>query len=466
MNTLPDHLVALMLSISTLQIQSVKKRYRKRPHFTPKQTQLKEKTMKFETKCLHAGYSPKNGEPRVQPIVQSTTYTYDSAEEIGKLFDLQAAGYFYTRLANPTTNAAEEKITALEGGVATMCTASGQSAVFYAMLNILEAGDHFISSSYVYGGSYNLFAHTFKKMGIEVTFVDQDLPLEELKKAIRPNTKAVFAETIANPALRVLDIEKFAALAKAAEAPLLIDNTFATPYFCRPIEFGANVVIHSTSKYLDGHAIALGGSITDGGNFNWNNGKYPQLSTPDQTYHGLVYTETFGPAAYIVKARVQLMRDLGATPAPQNSFLLNVGMETLALRMQRHYENAQAVAEFLEKHPQVVKVNYPGLPSSPDYALKQKYLPNGLCGVISFEIKGDKETAAKWLNALQMTSREVHVADIRTCALHPATSTHRQLSEAELEKAGIFAGLIRLSCGIENIQDILADLEQAFAAAK
>ena len=422
--------------------------------------------MKFETKCLHAGYSPKNGEPRVQPIVQSTTYTYDSAEEIGKLFDLQAAGYFYTRLANPTTNAAEEKITALEGGVATMCTASGQSAVFYAMLNILEAGDHFISSSYVYGGTYNLFAHTFKKMGIEVTFVDQDLPLEEIKKAIRPNTKAVFAETIANPALRVLDIEKFATLAKAAEAPLLIDNTFATPYFCRPIEFGANVVIHSTSKYLDGHAIALGGSITDGGNFNWNNGKYPQLSTPDQTYHGLVYTETFDPAAYIVKARVQLMRDLGATPAPQNSFLLNVGMETLALRMQHHYENAQAVAEFLEKHPQVVKVNYPGLPSSLDYALKQKYLPNGLCGVISFEIKGDKETAAKWLNALQMTSREVHVADIRTCALHPATSTHRQLSEAELEQAGISAGLIRLSCGIENVQDILADLAQAFAAAK
>ena len=424
--------------------------------------------MKFETKCLHAGYSPKNGEPRVQPIVQSTTYTYDSAEEIGKLFDLQAAGYFYTRLANPTTNAAEEKITALEGGVATMCTASGQSAVFYAMLNILEAGDHFISSSYVYGGTYNLFAHTFKKMGIEVSFVDQDLPLEELKKAIRPNTKAVFAETIANPALRVLDIEKFAALAKAAEAPLLIDNTFATPYFCRPIEFGANVVIHSTSKYLDGHAIALGGSITDGGNFNWNNGKYPQLSTPDQTYHGLVYTEAFGPAAYIVKARVQLMRDLGAAPAPQNSFLLNVGMETLALRMQRHYENAQAVAEFLEKHPQVAvdKVNYPGLSSSPDYALKQKYLPNGLCGVISFEIKGGKETAAKWLNALQMTSREVHVADIRTCALHPATSTHRQLNEAELEQADISAGLIRLSCGIENIQDILADLEQAFSAAK
>ncbi|MDO5054407.1 MAG: O-acetylhomoserine aminocarboxypropyltransferase/cysteine synthase [Pasteurella oralis] len=420
--------------------------------------------MEFATKCLHAGYTPKNGEPRVHPIVQSTTFTYDSAEEIGKLFDLKASGYFYSRLSNPTTNAAEEKLAALEGGVAAMCTASGQAAIFYAMLNILEAGDHFISSTYVYGGTYNLFAHTLKKMGIEVTFVDQDLPLEDLKKAIRPNTKAVFAETIANPALRVLDIDKFAALAKAAEVPLLVDNTFATPYFCRPIEFGANVIIHSTSKYLDGHAIALGGAIIDCGNFDWANGKFPQLSTPDQTYHGLVYTETFGSTAYIVKARVQLMRDLGATPAPQNSFLLNIGMETLAVRMQRHYENAQAVAEFLEKHPQVAKVSFPGLISSQDYTLKQKYLPNGLCGVISFEIKGGRETAAKWLNALQLVSREVHVADIRTCALHPATSTHRQLAETELEKVGISGGLIRLSCGIESIKDILADLEQAFAA--
>ncbi|MFD1805866.1 O-acetylhomoserine aminocarboxypropyltransferase/cysteine synthase family protein [Pasteurella oralis] len=420
--------------------------------------------MEFATKCLHAGYTPKNGEPRVHPIVQSTTFTYDSAEEIGKLFDLKASGYFYSRLSNPTTNAAEEKLAALEGGVAAMCTASGQAAIFYAMLNILEAGDHFISSTYVYGGTYNLFAHTLKKMGIEVTFVDQDLPLEDLKKAIRPNTKAVFAETIANPALRVLDIDKFAALAKAAEVPLLVDNTFATPYFCRPIEFGANVIIHSTSKYLDGHAIALGGAIIDCGNFDWANGKFPQLSTPDQTYHGLVYTETFGSSAYIVKARVQLMRDLGATPAPQNSFLLNIGMETLAVRMQRHYENAQAVAEFLEKHPQVAKVSFPGLISSQDYTLKQKYLPNGLCGVISFEIKGGRETAAKWLNALQLVSREVHVADIRTCALHPATSTHRQLAETELEKVGISGGLIRLSCGIESIKDILSDLEQAFAA--
>lgn len=420
--------------------------------------------MKFETKCLHAGYSPKNGEPRVQPIVQSTTFTYDSAESIGKLFDLQEAGFFYTRLSNPTTNAVEEKLAALEGGVAAMCTSSGQAATFYAMLNILEAGDHFISSSYIYGGTYNLFAHTLKKMGIEVTFVDQNLPLEELKKAIRPNTKAVFGETIANPALAVLDIEKFAELAKAAQAPLLIDNTFATPYFCRPIEFGANVIIHSTSKYLDGHAIAMGGAIIDCGNFHWANGKFPQLSTPDQTYHGLVYTETFGAAAYIVKARVQLMRDLGATPSPQNSFLLNVGMETLAVRMERHYQNAQTVAEYLEKHDLVAKVNYPSLASSPDYGLKQKYLPKGLCGVISFEIKGGKEAAAKWLNALQLISREVHVADIRTCALHPATSTHRQLSDEELVTSGISAGLIRISCGIENIDDILADIQQAFDA--
>lgn len=420
--------------------------------------------MKFETKCLHAGYSPKNGEPRVQPIVQSTTFTYDSAESIGKLFDLQEAGFFYTRLSNPTTNAVEEKLAALEGGVAAMCTSSGQAATFYAMLNILEAGDHFISSSYIYGGTYNLFAHTLKKMGIEVTFVDQNLPLEELKKAIRPNTKAVFGETIANPALTVLDIDKFSELAKAAQAPLLIDNTFATPYFCRPIEFGANVIIHSTSKYLDGHAIAMGGAIIDCGNFDWANGKFPQLSTPDQTYHGLVYTETFGAAAYIVKARVQLMRDLGATPSPQNSFLLNVGMETLAVRMERHYQNAQTVAEYLEKHDLVAKVNYPGLTSSPDYALKQKYLPKGLCGVISFEIKGGKEAAAKWLNALQLISREVHVADIRTCALHPATSTHRQLSDEELVTSGISAGLIRISCGIENINDILADIQQAFDA--
>lgn len=420
--------------------------------------------MQFETQCLHAGYQPKSGEPRVQPIVQSTTFTYDSAEDIGDLFDLKKAGFFYTRLANPTTNAAEEKLTALEGGVGALCTSSGQAATFYALLNILEAGDHFISSTSIYGGTYNLFAHTFKKMGISVTFVDQTRPLSELEKAIQPNTKAIFGETIANPELRILDIEKFAQLAQKAQVPLIIDNTFATPYFCRPFEFGANIVVHSTTKYLDGHAVAMGGVIIDGGNFNWNNGKFPTFTQPDDSYHGLIYTETFGAAAYIVKARVQLMRDLGATPAPQNSFLLNLGMETLPLRMQAHYNNALQVAQYLEKQPLVNSVNYPALASSPDYALKQKYVPNGLCGVISFELKGGREAAAKWLNALKLVSREVHVADIRTCALHPATSTHRQLSEEELEKINISAGLIRISVGIENIQDILVDIEQAFNA--
>lgn len=420
--------------------------------------------MQFETQCLHAGYQPKSGEPRVQPIVQSTTFTYDSAEDIGDLFDLKKAGFFYTRLANPTTNAAEEKLTALEGGVGALCTSSGQAATFYALLNILEAGDHFISSTSIYGGTYNLFAHTFKKMGISVTFVDQTQPLSELEKAIQPNTKAIFGETIANPELRILDIEKFAQLAQKAQVPLIIDNTFATPYFCRPFEFGANIVVHSTTKYLDGHAVAMGGVIIDGGNFNWNNGKFPAFTQPDDSYHGLIYTETFGAAAYIVKARVQLMRDLGATPAPQNSFLLNLGMETLPLRMQAHYNNALKVAQYLEKQPLVNSVNYPALASSPDYALKQKYVPNGLCGVISFELKGGREAAAKWLNALKLVSREVHVADIRTCALHPATSTHRQLSEEELEKINISAGLIRISVGIENIQDILTDIEQAFNA--
>ncbi|MDG2949522.1 O-acetylhomoserine aminocarboxypropyltransferase/cysteine synthase family protein [Exercitatus varius] len=420
--------------------------------------------MQFETQCLHAGYSPKSGEPRVQPIVQSTTYTYDSAEEIGDLFDLKAAGYFYTRLANPTTNAAEEKLAALEGGVGALCTSSGQAATFYALLNILESGDHFIASTSIYGGTYNLFAHTFKKMGIQVSFVDQTLPLEALEKAIRPNTKAVFGETIANPELRVLDIEKFARLAQKAQAPLIIDNTFATPYFCRPFEFGANIVVHSTTKYLDGHAVAMGGAVIDGGNFDWHNGKFPAFTLPDESYHGLIYTETFGTAAYIVKARVQLMRDLGATPAPQNSFLLNLGMETLPLRMKAHYENALEVAKFLETQPQVSSVNYPALESSPDYELKQKYTPNGLCGVISFEIKGGREAASKWLNGLKLISREVHVADIRTCALHPATSTHRQMNEEELAKINVSAGLVRLSVGIENVRDILADIEQAFNA--
>lgn len=418
--------------------------------------------MEFETKCLHAGYTPGNGDPRVLPIVQSTTYTYDSTESIGKLFDLEEAGFFYTRLANPTTSAVEEKLAALEGGVGALCTASGQSATFYALLNILESGDHFISSSYIYGGTYNLFAHTFKKMGIDVTFVDQFAPLEELEKAIRPNTKAVFGETIANPAMHVLDFAKFAQLAHEHEIPFFVDNTFATPYFCQPFQHGADIVIHSTTKYLDGHAVATGGVIIDGGRFDWANGKFPQLAEPDETYHGIVYTETFGKVAYITKARVQLMRDLGATPAPQNSFYLNLGLETLPLRMDRHYENALKVAEFIQNQPSVAQITYPGLPEDPNFALKEQYLPNGLCGVITFEITAGRAAAAKWLDALELVSLEVHVADIRTCALHPATSTHRQMSDEELLAAGISPGTIRLSCGIENSADILSDLAQAF----
>lgn len=418
--------------------------------------------MEFETKCLHTGYQPGNGEPRVLPITQSTTYTYGSTEEIGKLFDLEEAGYFYTRLANPTTGAVEEKIAALEGGVGALCTASGQAATFYALLNILETGDHLISSSYIYGGTYNLFAHTFRKMGIEVTFVDQDASQAELLQAARPNTKAIFGETIANPAIKVLDQEKFAAVAKKLAIPFIIDNTFATPYFCRPFEFGADIVVHSTTKYLDGHAVQTGGVIVDGGTFDWNNGQFPQLSEPDETYHGIVYTEKFGNAAYITKARVQLMRDLGAAPAPQNSFLLNLGMETLPVRMDRHYQNALDVAEFLTKQPAVKQVYYPGLKTDENYSLAQKYVPNGLCGVISVEFAAGKKAAAKWLDTLKLVSLEVHVADIRTCALHPATSTHRQLTDEELLQAGISPGLVRLSCGIENVNDILADLQQAF----
>lgn len=418
--------------------------------------------MEFETKCLHVGYEPKNGEPRVVPIVQSTTYKYDSTETIGQLFDLEAPGFFYTRLANPTTNAVEEKIAALEGGVGALCTASGQAATFFAILNILEAGDHLISTTSIYGGTYNLLAHTFRKMGIEVTFVDQWASLEELEKAIQPNTKAVFAEVIANPAMHVLDIEKFVSLAHNHEVPLIVDNTFATPYYCRPIEYGADIVVHSTTKYLDGHATQVGGVIVDSGKFDWTNGKFPQLSEPDETYHGIVYTETFGQAAYITKARVQLMRDLGATPSPQNSFLLNLGIETLALRMERHYENAVKVAEFLQERPEVKEVRYPALKTDRSYEYAQKYVPKGMCGVISVDIAGGKEKAAQFLDALQLVSLEVHVADIRTCALHPATSTHRQMSDQELLDAGISPGLIRISCGIENVSDILADLQQAF----
>lgn len=419
--------------------------------------------MKLETKVLHEGYKPKNGEPRVLPIYQSTTFKYDTTEYVGQLFDLTAPGFFYTRLANPTVDAVEKKIAALEGGVGALCTSSGQAATFFALLNILECGDHFISSSTIYGGTFNLFAHTFKKFGIECSFVDQNLPLVELQKYVKENTKAVFAETIANPALSVLDIEKFAKFAHDNEVPLLVDNTFATPYFCNPFTFGADIVIHSTTKYLDGHAMQVGGVIVDGGKFNWDNGKFLGLVQPDDTYHGVSYLETFKESAYITKARVQLMRDLGSSPAPQNAFLLNTGIETLPVRMDRHFENALKVAKYLQAQKEVSSVSFPHLDGDAYKELADKYLPRGCSGVISFEIKGGRERAAKFIDALSLISLEVHVADIRTCILHPATSTHRQMNDEQLKASGISAGLIRLSCGIEHIDDILADLKQAFA---
>ena len=419
--------------------------------------------MKIETKCLHAGYEPKNGEPRVLPIYQSTTYKYDSTDFVGQLFDLTAEGHMYSRISNPTVDAVEKKIAALEGGIGALCTTSGQSASFIALMNLLESGDHVISSSTIYGGTVNLFAITLKKFGIEVTFVDPDAQPAEIEAAFRPNTKAVFGEIMANPAMNVLDIEKFAKLAHAHDVPLLIDNTFATPILCRPFAWGADIVIHSTTKYMDGHALQVGGVIVDSGNFPWDNGKFPGLSTPDESYHGIVYTESFGKAAYITKARVQLMRDLGCYPAAHSAFLLNLGLETLALRMERHCANAQKVAAYLESQEAVEFVNYPGLKSSKYYTLAQKYLPNGCCGVISFSIKGGGERAAAFIDHLQLASLEVHVADIRTCVLHPASSTHRQLSDEQLVNCGITPGLIRLSCGIENVEDILDDLKQAFA---
>lgn len=420
--------------------------------------------MKFESKCLHAGYEPKNGEPRVLPIYQSTTYKYDSTDYVGQLFDLTAPGHMYSRISNPTVEAVENKIAALEGGVGALCTTSGQSASFIALMNILESGDHVVSSSTIYGGTVNLFAITFKKFGIEVTFVDPDASEEEIAKAFRENTRAVFGEIVANPAMNVLDVEKFAKVAHDHNVPLLIDNTFATPYLCRPFEFGADIVIHSTTKYLDGHALQVGGVIVDSGKFNWDNGLFPGLCTPDESYHGLVYTESFGNAAYITKARVQLMRDLGCYPSAHAAWLLNLGMETLAVRMDRHCENAQKVAEYLSTNKDVEFVNYPGLKDNKYYELKQKYMPKGCSGVISFSISGGRERAAKFIDHLKMVSLEVHVADIRTCVLHPASATHRQLSDEQLVNCGITPGLIRLSCGIENVDDILDDLKQAFQA--
>lgn len=420
--------------------------------------------MKVETKCLHAGYEPKNGEPRALPIYQSTTYKYDSTEFVGQLFDLTAEGHMYSRISNPTVDAVEKKIAALEGGVGALCTTSGQAATFIALLNLLESGDHMVTSSTIYGGTVNLFSITLKKFGIDVTFVDPDADEDELNKAFRPNTKAMFGEIMANPAMNVLDIEKFARVAHAHEVPLLIDNTFATPYLCRPFEFGADIIIHSTTKYLDGHALQPGGVIVDSGKFNWNNGKFPGLTTPDASYHGIIYTESFKESAYITKARVQLMRDLGCYPSAHSAFLLNLGLETLAVRMDKHCANGQIIAEFLKEQPDVEFIHYPGLSDDTYHALKEKYLPKGCSGVISFSIKGGRERAAAFIDHLKLVSLEVHVADIRTCVLHPASSTHRQLSDEQLVNAGITPGLIRLSCGIEHADDILSDLKSAFAA--
>ena len=418
--------------------------------------------MKIETKCIQEGYKPKNGEPRVLPIYQSTTYKYDTAEYMGKLFDLEADGFFYTRLANPTVDAVEKKIAALEGGVGAMCTASGQAASLMSIMTIAKAGDNILCSSAVYGGTFNLFGVTLKKFGIDVTFVEPDTSLEDLEKLIKPNTKAVFGETIANPALNVLDIEKFATLAHNNGIPLIVDNTFATPILCRPFEFGADIIVHSTSKYMDGHAVSLGGVVVDSGKFDWSkSGKFPEFTEPNDSYHGVVYTQKFGESAFIVKARAQLMRDLGSMMSPQNAFLLNLGLETVHLRMARHSENALKVAKFLENDERIAWVNYPGLESSKYKSLVDKYLPLGASGVVSFGITGGREAATKFLNALSLAAIVTHVADARTCALHPASTTHRQLTDKQLEECGTSADLIRLSVGIENVEDIIADLDQA-----
>ena len=417
--------------------------------------------MKTETKCIQSGYAPGNGEPRVLPIYQSTTYKYDSSEHLGKLFDLKAEGHMYTRISNPTVACVEQKIAELEGGVGAMLTSSGQAASLIAIMNICKAGDHVVSSSTIYGGTFNLFEVTLKKFGISFTFVAPDADEAEIRAAFRPETKAVFGETIANPALTVLDIEKFAKIAHENNVPLIIDNTFATPILCRPFEFGADIVIHSTTKYMDGHAMVLGGAIVDSGKFDWTSGKFPELTKPDESYHGVVYTRDFGSAAYITKARVQLMRDLGSAMSPMSAFLLNVGLETLALRVERHSENALKVAEFLGGNDKISWVNYPGLSDSPYKALADKYLPRGTSGVISFGIKGGKPAAVKFMDSLKMAAIVVHVADARTSVLHPASTTHRQMNDEQLVEAGITPDLIRMSVGIEHIDDILGDIKQA-----
>lgn len=418
--------------------------------------------MKIETQCLHEGYTPKNGEPRVLPIVQSTTYVYDSTDEVAAVFDDPTKSLIYSRFENPTVMAVEEKIAKLEGGIAAMCTTSGQAATLLSILNICNAGDSIVSTPQVYGGTINLFSFTLKKLGIECIYIDPEADKEEIGKAFKPNTKAVFGETIANPALAVFDIEKFAKIAHAHNVPLIIDNTFATPILCRPIEFGADIVIHSTSKYMDGHAVQTGGVIVDSGNFDWTNGNFPEFVEPDESYHGISYTKAYGKAAYITKARMQLMRDFGCYPAAHSAFLLNLGLETLAVRMKQYCENALKVAEYFEKSDKVESVTYPGLKSDKGYALAQKYL-TGASGVISFVIKGGRNNAVKFMDSLKLASNEVHVADIRTCVLHPASETHRQLTDEQLVAAGINGGMIRFSCGLENVDDIIADIEQAFA---
>ena len=420
----------------------------------------------IETKCIQEGYVPSDGEARVLPIYQSTTFRYDSVETLGDLFDLKTSGHFYTRLSNPTNEAVEKKLTTLEGGVGAMVTASGQSASLIAITNIAGAGDHIISASAIYGGTFNLFNVTLRKLGIDTTFVDVNATPEEIQALIRPNTKAIFGETITNPSLDVLDIEKFAAVAHQNGIPLIVDNTFPTPVLCRPFEFGADIVMHSTSKFLDGHAVVLGGAIVDSGRFDWQASadRFPGLTQPDASYHGIVYTDTFGEAAYITKARVQMMRDFGTQMSPMSAFILNMNMETLHLRMQRHCENAQRVAEYLQQHEKIAWVNYPGLPDNPYYSLARKYLPNGCSAVIAYGVKGGKTAAKQFMEHLKLASLEIHVADIRTCCLHPASTTHRQLTDEQLAQAGVGPDLIRMSVGLENVKDIIADIEQALQA--
>ncbi|MBQ9536539.1 MAG: O-acetylhomoserine aminocarboxypropyltransferase/cysteine synthase [Desulfovibrionaceae bacterium] len=418
--------------------------------------------MKLETACIHAGYTPQNGEPRVVPIVQSTTFKYESTKAVAQLFDLEVNGFFYSRLGNPTVDAVEQKLAALEGGVGALCTSSGQAANLFAILNVAKCNDHVISTAGIYGGTVNLFSVTLKRMGIDVTFVDQNASNAELEKAFRPNTRAVFGETLTNPGMEVLDIERIANLAHAHGVPFIVDNTFATPILCRPFEYGCDIVTHSTTKYLDGHAVQLGGAIIDSGKFDWEaSDKYPELTTPDASYHGLIYTKAFGKAAYIAKARAQLLRDIGCCQTPQGAFYLNLGLETLPLRMERHCRNAEVIADFLAAHPKVERVNYPSLPGSRDRALACKYLPKGCSGVMSLELKGGRTAGVQFIDSLKLISLQVHVADLRTCVLHPASSTHRQLSDEQLAAAGISPGLIRLSVGLEHSDDLISDLEQA-----